>query len=92
MTTEKLIEKAREYHAAAMAAITAAVNGTMDCGESRKRTITNFINAEFSFGKYHGIMEILEQQDMEKWLQLAEELQEDCHKFLEGMDALYYLN
>lgn len=92
MTTEKLIEKAREYHAAAMTAIKMAVNGTTDCEESCKQTITNFINAEYFFGKYHGIMEILEQQDMEKWLQLAEELQEDCHKFLEGMDALYYLN
>lgn len=91
MTTEKLMEKAREYHTAAMAAITAAVNGTTDCGESRKRIITNFINAEFAFGKYHGIMEILEKQDMEKWLQLSEELQTDSNKFLEGMDTLYYL-
>lgn len=80
---EVLTEKARE-------SVKNGINEIDTIGQNpNKQKITHIINAEYHLAQYHAYMNLLEELDMNKFVELADETETARDQILEFVDQLY---
>ena len=51
--------------------------------------ITSILNIQFNLGKYHALMDILEEENFDKYIEIAENTKEVANEALIKTDTIY---